>query len=146
MVVMFSGWPAIYLLKNYDSVKPDQSIKPRLMLTGDLLGAYLGVCFLHYSHDTLTHEAPVCRANHVRSPSSSSHFLSSTNSYMEQGSAQLATLKMPTSCRISIRNLSPSGHMDSKPGSKRFGALQNDVVSLIMTWAHSSMTWTGECT
>ncbi|ERF68588.1 hypothetical protein EPUS_04686 [Endocarpon pusillum Z07020] len=42
LVVMFSGWPAIYLLKNYDAVKPDQSIKPQLMLIGDLLGAYLG--------------------------------------------------------------------------------------------------------
>ena len=65
---MFSGWPAIYLLKNYDAVKPDQSIKPQLMLTGDLLGAYLGVCSLHYSHATLTHEASVCRANHVLQP------------------------------------------------------------------------------
>ena len=36
--------------------------------------------------------------------------------------------------------------MDSKRGSKRFGALQNDVVQLIMTWAHSSLTWIGECT
>lgn len=43
MIVVFSGWPAIYLLSRYDVLKPDHSIKPVQSLVGDLVGAYLGV-------------------------------------------------------------------------------------------------------
>ena len=64
---MFSGWPAIYLLKNHNSVKPDQSIKPQLMLIGDLLGAYLGVCSL-YPFSCHSYPQGLCRANHVLQP------------------------------------------------------------------------------
>ena len=54
-------------------MKPDQSIKPQLMLIADLLGAYLGVCSLHPSHADFTLEVAVCGANHVLQPI---HFLS----------------------------------------------------------------------
>ena len=43
LAMVFSGWPAIYLLREGGSVKPEGGLKSAKNLGADIAGAYIGV-------------------------------------------------------------------------------------------------------
>jgi hypothetical protein len=43
LIVLFSGWPAIYLLKERNTLSTASDLKGTLDLIGDVIGAYSGV-------------------------------------------------------------------------------------------------------
>lgn len=43
MIVIFSGWPAIYLLNVRDSLSTAADLKSSGLLVADVIGAYSGV-------------------------------------------------------------------------------------------------------
>jgi len=43
LIVLFSGWPAIYLLKQRNTMSNASNLKDTLDLIGDVIGAYSGV-------------------------------------------------------------------------------------------------------
>jgi hypothetical protein len=43
LIVLFSGWPAIYLLKEKNTLSTASDLKGTLDLVGDIIGAYSGV-------------------------------------------------------------------------------------------------------
>jgi hypothetical protein len=53
LVVLFSGWPAIYLLKQRNTMSTASNLKNTLDLIGDIIGAYSGVRpNIHLLNDT----------------------------------------------------------------------------------------------
>ena len=52
LIVLFSGWPAIYILHSRHNLAADKDLKTNTQLAADLVGAYAGVgeacqnCFL----------------------------------------------------------------------------------------------------
>jgi yeast amino acid transporter len=43
MIVVFSGWPAIYILHSRNHLAADKDLKTNTQLAADLIGAYAGV-------------------------------------------------------------------------------------------------------
>lgn len=86
-IIIFSGWPAIYLLRARDSLSTKDKLKSKGDLGADVVGAYAGVSAC----------APCCCCQHrtltrvTSSPSYSSHCTSGTSSSRVLRSVNSAT-------------------------------------------------------